>query len=363
VNTESQFASAFALASDWRSALEACLDRLVVPRGANLGFVYWADAFNREAEMLVQQLRKRTGVTHWVGGSAVGLLGREGAQLDTPGVSLLVARLPDDSFRVFSGREPLGRARDFSPETAIVHADPDTPDMPELVRDMAGKLPSAKLAGGLMGGRDSSVLFADGSFSGGLCGVAFDAGLALTSDISQACRPIGPPREIGEAEDNLLGKLDGRPALAVYRDAIGPLLADNLRRAVHSVMVGLVSDEDPSRYIVRHVVGVDPAGGRIAINDTPTEGQELMFVRRDADTAAQDLERMLERMRERCPHPRAALYISCAGRGAQLFERDDSEVEAIQAVFGGIPLAGFFAGGEILGRELYAYTGVLTLFP
>ncbi len=363
MNTESPFASAFALASDWRGALAACLARLSLPRGANLGFVYWADSFNREADQLMHHLRMRTGIAHWVGGSAVGLLGREGAQLDAPGISLLVARLPENSFRVFSGRQPLRKAHDFAPETALVHADPDTPDMPELVRDMAGKLPSAKLAGGLMGGRSGAVLLADASFRGGLCGVAFAAGLTLASDLSQACRPLGPPREIGATEENLIGTLDGRQALAVYRDTVGPQLADNLRHAVSRVLIGLVSDDDPSRYTVRQIIGIDPTGGKIAINDSPRAGQKLIFVRRDADSASHDLSRMLERLRKRCPHPRAALYVSCAGRGAHLFERDDSEIEAIQSVFGGIPLAGFFAGGEILGRELYAYTGVLALFP
>ncbi len=362
MNTDKQFASAFALSSDWRNALGACLERLNAPLAANLGFVYWSDTFNTDAEALLHQLRACTGIDHWVGGSAAGLLGREGAQLETPGISMLVAQLPVESFRVFSGRQPLSLARGFSPETAIVHADPDTPDMPELVRDMAGKLPNGRLSGGLMGGRDDTLLLADGILRGGLCGVAFDASLAIVSDVSQACHPIGPPREVGDAEDNLLGKLDGRPALAVYRDAVGPLLADNLRHAVRSVMVGLVSDDNPSRYIVRQIVGVDPAGGRLAINDSATDGQELLFVRRDAITAKQDLELMLSRIREQSPHPRAALYVSCCGRGAQLFERDDSEVEAIQSVFGGIPLAGFFANGEILGRELYAYTGILTLF-
>jgi small ligand-binding sensory domain FIST len=244
---------------------------------------------------------------------------------------------------------------------AVIHADPATPDVPGLVRDMAGKLPAAHLTGGLMGGRGDVVLYADACFSGGLCGVAFDASVRFVSDLSQACRPIGPPHEIGAVDENLLSKLDGRPALAVYRDAVGPLLAANLQRAVDDVMVGLVND-DPARYVVRHVIGIDSPGGRIAINDLPEEGQKILFVRRDASAATYDLQRMLERLHAQCPHPQAALYISCAGRGAQLFKRDDSEIEAIQTVFGGIPLAGFFAGGEILASELYAYTGVLTLF-
>ena len=34
----------------------------------------------------------------------------------------------------------------------------------------------------------------------------------------------------------------------------------------------------------------------------------------------------------------------------------------IQAELGNIPLAGFYANGEIADHRLYGYTGVLTLF-
>ena len=34
----------------------------------------------------------------------------------------------------------------------------------------------------------------------------------------------------------------------------------------------------------------------------------------------------------------------------------------IQDELGDVPLAGFYASGEIAGHRLYGYTGVLTLF-
>ena len=65
----------------------------------------------------------------------------------------------------------------------------------------------------------------------------------------------------------------------------------------------------------------------------------------------------------RLPGPvRGGIYISCLGRGRYLFGEDSEEMKMISAVFGDIPLVGFYASGEIAGHRLYGYTGVLTLF-
>ncbi|MCX9155941.1 FIST C-terminal domain-containing protein [Niveibacterium sp. 24ML] len=359
----SRFASGFALAVDWRVALDTALERLALPAGANLGFCYWSDRFNGEIDTIISALRERTGVEHWVGASAIGVVGREGAQLDAPGISLLIAALPEGSFRTFSGRSPLPHQREFDAHSAVVHADPATPDMPDLVRDMASKLSGLHLCGGMASGRDGTMLLADAPFAGGICGVAFDPRIVLQGELTQGCRQLGPPRVASEVEDNLIGRLDGRRAVAVFRDTASPLYRDDLRRAARGIHLALADEEDPSHYTVRHVIGIDPNGGRLAIDDQPDEGQQVFFVRRDAETAAHDLDAMLLRLRSRCPaEPKALLYVSCTGRGGALFERDDSEIEAIQRVFGQIPLAGFFASGELLGARLYGYTGVLTVF-
>jgi len=57
-----------------------------------------------------------------------------------------------------------------------------------------------------------------------------------------------------------------------------------------------------------------------------------------------------------------ALYVSCAGRGGPHFGGPSAELKIVQHALGDVPLAGFFAGGEIAHRHLYGYTGVLTVF-
>jgi small ligand-binding sensory domain FIST len=57
-----------------------------------------------------------------------------------------------------------------------------------------------------------------------------------------------------------------------------------------------------------------------------------------------------------------AIYVSCAGRGGPHFGGPSAELAIIRHALGDVPLAGFFAGGEIGHRHLYGYTGVLTVF-
>ena len=76
------------------------------------------------------------------------------------------------------------------------------------------------------------------------------------------------------------------------------------------------------------------------------------------------MQRMLNNIKKRLGKDKAkgAIYISCLGRGINLFGEQSEEVKMIKDELGDIPIAGFYANGEIAGVQLYGYTGVLTLF-
>jgi small ligand-binding sensory domain FIST len=110
-------------------------------------------------------------------------------------------------------------------------------------------------------------------------------------------------------------------------------------------------------------VGIDPQNGLVAIGDMAERGGRVMFCRRDANTAREDLLRMLAAIRKglRGP-PRGGIYVSCLGRGRNLFGDASEELSLIATELGDFPLVGFYANGEISQDRLYGYTGVLTLF-
>jgi len=93
-------------------------------------------------------------------------------------------------------------------------------------------------------------------------------------------------------------------------------------------------------------------------------GAEVMFCRRDHDTAIKDMLRMLESLKSRIGDKpiKAGIYVSCAARGPHQFGEQEQETKMIADVLGEFPLTGFFANGEISHNRIYGYTGVLTVF-
>ncbi|HKJ87078.1 MAG TPA: FIST C-terminal domain-containing protein, partial [Gammaproteobacteria bacterium] len=146
---------------------------------------------------------------------------------------------------------------------------------------------------------------------------------------------------------------------------IGELLARNLNRAAGYIFAGFPQGgADSGDYLVRNLVGVNEEKKVVGIGDEVSEGQEVMFCRRDGNAARDDLVRMVAEVRERAGGSvRGALYFSCVGRGASLFGEDSNELGLVRQELGDVPLTGFFCNGEIYDSRLYGYTGVLVLFP
>ena len=82
------------------------------------------------------------------------------------------------------------------PHTALVHADGNTPDLQELLQELAERTTTGYLFGGLSAARERTLQIAGDVFAGGLSGVAFDESVGLLSRVTQGCQPVGPLRTI-----------------------------------------------------------------------------------------------------------------------------------------------------------------------
>ncbi len=372
------------------------------PFQATLGLVYLSDALAPQAESLWAGLQQRWPGVHWAGAVGVGVLASGVEYFGEPGLVLMLCNLPAGSFEVFNGRRPLVGAHAHSAgmatahwDSALVHADPNTADLPELITELAERTASGYLFGGLSASRNRSLHIADGVFEGGLSGVAFGPGLApgfrLMSRVTQGCQPLGPVRQITRGERNLVLALDGEPALPLLLAELGISLdqPQAALAALRGTLVGLTDGADAAiarggqfgaDTRVRHLIGIDPLRQGIAIAGPATEGEQLSFCRRDVVAARRDLVRICAEIRDELevdapvhagpvapPEPASsritgAVYVSCSGRGGPHFGAPSAEALIVQHALGDVPLVGFFAGGEIAHHHLYGYTGVLTVF-
>ena len=358
----SVFRYAHARGAGWRECATACAER-VGRAGGGLGFVYFTDALAPHAESVVAELRDRTGVADWIGTVGVGILATGTEYLDEAALAAMVAELEPAQYHVFSGRARAPAAPGAA-HFAVVHADPETPDVAGLIADMSAKVASGYLVGGLSSSRLRAVQVANDVISGGLSGAMLGASVGVSTRLTQGCTPLPGRHRVTEGEGNVIVALDGRPALDVLKEAIGETLARDLRRAAQFIHVGLpVAGADRPDYLVRNLVAIDVRAKLIAIGDEVEEGAEILFCKRDAASARADLERMLAELKAGLPAPaRGALYYSCVGRGEHLFGRRGAELEQVRDALGEVPLVGFFCSGEISHDRLYGYTGVLTLF-
>ncbi|MGC3976745.1 MAG: FIST C-terminal domain-containing protein [Nitrospira sp.] len=88
--------------------------------------------------------------------------------------------------------------------------------------------------------------------------------------------------------------------------------------------------------------------GAIVIGDVIQEGQTVQFQVRDAHSADEDLHALLAAPPRGVPSkPLGALLFSCCGRGKGLFGVAHHDASVLGEQLGAIPLAGFFAQGEV----------------
>lgn len=365
------FVAAHAVADHWGLAAKSCLERLSVAVGrANLGFLYVTETFSGDLPSILTFLRETTRVETWVGAAVPGLCAGTQEIRDGGAMAVLLGHLPEGSFRVFSSVD----AADFSarlgtwamghgPALALVHGDPRHAGLTALVETLADGI--GFLVGGLVAVGDHPSQLAGGVVPGAVSGLLLGEPVQAVTGLTQGCTPIGPVHVVGESWGNVVANLDGKPALEVFKADAGELIARDPRRAAGYIHVALpVAGSDRGDYVVRTLMGLDPAQGWLAVGDEIPVGQRLMFVRRDPAAAQADLDRMLNDVRRRLDGrvPLAAVYVTCTARGEHMFGERGAELDQVRRALGAaVPLIGFFANGEISGQRLYAYTGVLTV--
>ncbi|MCU0931678.1 MAG: FIST C-terminal domain-containing protein [Serpentinimonas sp.] len=428
------FPFAHATHPQWRMAAALVLAQLraqmALPDHAAeppLAALYITDHYAGAAQDILDHLSAELPeVTDWVGTVGVGICVNNAEYFDEPAMAVMLCDLSPQQYRVFSGVAPLPPAQGpggFRAHTALLHADGQTPDVAELVEEIADRTASAYVFGGLASSRTVGVQFArssqgalagsghagaQGVFQGGLSGVAFARSVSLLSRVTQGVRPVAPSHRVTRADNNVVLELDGEPALEVLLSDLRITLEQPQAATtrLRQTLVGLVDAAPPGRAApsagsqapvlrgqfseevrVRHLIGLDPGRRGVAIADRVQEGMTLTFCERNAEAARADLTRVCAEIREELePHEwpletvaamadaqeqsaphlarrmAGAIYVSCAGRGGPHFGGPSAEMQIVRRALGDVPLVGFFAGGEIAHHRLYGYTGVLTVF-
>ena len=328
-----------------------------------------------------------------IGCTAAGVIGGGRAVEGRQAVSVWVAVLPGVRVRGFhlevigadEGLAVVGLpATTGDDEVALLLADPYSFPSAGFVERTVEMLPGLAVVGGIaqgVGGPGSTRLLLDGRVvDRGAVGVFLSGPVAARTVVSQGCRPVGPVMTVTAAEDNLLLGLAGRPALEKVQEIVAALDGDDQALASTGLQLGVAMDEyrddhGHGDYLVRALIGSDPARSAVAVADEVPVGSTVQLQVRDAESAHADLVAQLSRFfgdgSGSFPDTaEGALLVSCTGRGEHLFpaehgSADHDVVTACQALrTSGV--GGFFAGGEFgpVGgvNRLHALTASMLVF-
>jgi small ligand-binding sensory domain FIST len=263
-----------------------------------------------------------------------------------------------------------------SPRCLILLGDPFSFPTDLFLKRYHEIAPGCPVIGGMASGSqtpEGNRLVLDGTIATeGAVGLELSGPFVVRTIVSQGCRPIGRPMIVTRAEQNMIRELGRRPVLDVIREVFAELPAEDQELVRQGLHIGRVINEYQDKFqrgdfLIRNVIGGDEAGG-MAITDVIRVGQTVQFHVRDAETADEDLRTLLLHERQTRPDSRitGALLFTCNGRGLRLFPEPNHDVSVIRELLGHVPVAGFFAMGEIgpVGGQnfVHGFTASIALF-
>ena len=348
---------------------------------ADLALVFAAADYASDLPRLMPLLRQKLQANQWLGCCGAGVVGTAAGEVPheierQPALSVMLLRLPGvrlHPFFIDTGELPdldgpaeaWHTAVGVSPNMAnsmLLLVDPTSEGINDLISGLDYAYPQTIKLGGIAGQHSAphgSLLLDDGVHSGAI-GCLIGGAWRLDPVLAQGCRPIGPVMEVEQAQRNVVlqvsseGQRQRSPVDALQ--AILTHLSPNEREQVrHSLFLGVGRNDfslsptlvEPSTFLVRNLLGVDPRNGAVAVAERMRVGQKVQFQLRDAAASRDEARQLLARQADRQASPLAALLFACLGRGEGLYGEADGDVGLCRAAFAQLPIAGLFCNGEI----------------
>jgi small ligand-binding sensory domain FIST len=182
-------------------------------------------------------------------------------------------------------------------------------------------------------------------------GVVLSGTARMTTMMVNNLRPMSTYREITSVDGPAVLRIDGRPALEVIEDLVGP----DLRWENYPLTVTLgvnkgdkFGDFREEEYASYLCIAVDRERRALVMSDTYLQpGMQCQLMRRQIDFAEirKRADALVESVRDRRPF--FAMYVDCAGRASAYVGTDREDAEEIQKAVGPLPLLGVYSGSEI----------------
>jgi hypothetical protein len=161
--------------------------------------------------------------------------------------------------------------------------------------------------------------------------------------------PFGTDRRVTRSRGNVLYELDGRTALDLYREYLGPHAA-GLPASGLLFPLSIRDEAAPERRVVRTILGINESDQSLTFAGDVPEGSLARLMRSSVDRLVDGAAGAARACRDRLGDEQVelAVLISCVGRKLVLGQRVEEEVEAVADVLGeGAVTSGFYSYGEV----------------
>ncbi len=384
-----QFKAAISTKTDAAEAVRELCDA-ASGVSADLAMLFVSPHFENECDSILNAVLDGTNARNLIGCTADGIIGPDREVESAPAIALWLANMPGvralpfvidiDDVKNFESlddwRDRTGMQLDDRPSLVLL-PEPFSfgPALEHSLDQLDEAFPESTIVGGLVSGGerpDQNRLFLnDQVLRRGMVGVSLSGPVAISSVVSQGCRPIGEPLVITKAEHNVIKELRGRPAMEmlqqIFQDA-DPEDRALMQRGIH---VGCVIDETRASFgrgdfLIRNLMGIVEQTG-IAIAALVRPGQTIQFHVRDSLSADQDMRSLVgQSFGETGAPPEGALLFTCNGRGTHMFGQPNHDIGVVNQLASNCQVAGFFAAGEIgpIGNHtfIHGFTSSLIVF-
>ncbi len=222
----------------------------------------------------------------------------------------------------------------------------------ELVKGLAGCLPRhVAVTGGLAGDgsrfKQTLVCADEPPEEGQVVAIGFyGEHLKIGYGSMGGWDSFGPERLITRSKNNILYELEGKSALALYKQYLGDAAAGLPATALLFPLSLRVPDQ-PSG-LVRTILSVDEKEQSMTFAGDVPEGSYARFMKANFERLIEGANGSARISRQDNDSPDLAILISCVGRKLVLKQRIEEEVEAVREVLGKhTVMTGFYSYGEI----------------
>jgi len=182
-----------------------------------------------------------------------------------------------------------------------------------------------------------------------IVGAIFTGENLLGIGLRHGWKPLGRPHTITEVKGNVIKKIEGKPAVAIYEEYFGKsrdeIKHSLIRMSIYYPLGLYVPGEE--EYLLRNALRIDEDGGLVCQGDAK-EGDEVRLmmgtktsVLEAATQAAQEAKSALKDK-----NIKAALVFESVSRNKLLGQLTEKELSRIKEVLGDVPILGLCTYGE-----------------